>query len=438
MPEKHNKFNTAAAILAVLIFLGAAGYFLYTSPRGPFARSPDSYGNVDKTLPFPERIAQIAAILQWKHRPENRKLNRPTLLKSVELGKSFLIANQKTAGNFNYQYDFVKKTLSQEDNQVRQAGALWGLALLYRDFPDEATKEALMRGLDFFFQVTKDGREHGMFISYPGERECHTGTVALVTLAVIETLRAGTPPDEMRREQLKTYLSGYLAFLKQQQRPDGQFSMSYNMKRDASSGRTSPYYDGETLLALCKAARYLDRGELVPVIQKAARRMAEYYTVISWEKKKDSDETKGFYQWGSMAFREYSDSGWKDAKTFEDTALALAWWMVNTHRVLSSGRNSAYAYEGLVSAYTIAKKRNNQEALNELAYVIDRGLYRMTGWQVGGPLSKDNNFLSSHPADDKMAVGGIMNSKDESPLRIDVTQHQMHAVLLALQNVYME
>lgn len=30
-----------------------------------------------------------------------------------------------------------------------------------------------------------------------------------------------------------------------------------------------------------------------------------------------------------------------------------------------------------------------------------------------------------------MAIGGVQNHRSESALRIDVTQHQMHAVVLA-------
>jgi hypothetical protein len=55
---------------------------------------------------------------------------------------------------------------------------------------------------------------------------------------------------------------------------------------------------------------------------------------------------------------------------------------------------------------------------------------------VGGPLAAENPYLAAHPTDDPLAVGGVMNAASEPPLRIDVAQHQMHAVILALQHVY--
>ena len=66
---------------------------------------------------------------------------------------------------------------------------------------------------------------------------------------------------------------------------------------------------------------------------------------------------------------------------------------------------------------------------------IDKGLYRLTSWQIGGPVDR-NYFLSSNKTDDKVAIGGIMNSCKNPNLRIDVTQHQMHAVILARRFIY--
>jgi hypothetical protein len=44
-----------------------------------------------------------------------------------------------------------------------------------------------------------------------------------------------------------------------------------------------------------------------------------------------------------------------------------------------------------------------------------------------------NQFIRATPTHDVRAVGGIQNHPRESTLRIDVTQHQMHAVILALE-----
>ena len=57
------------------------------------------------------------------------RLTRTILDRSLRAGTSYLLHNQKKEGNFYYQYDFLKKKYSKGDSEVRQAGALWGLAL---------------------------------------------------------------------------------------------------------------------------------------------------------------------------------------------------------------------------------------------------------------------------------------------------------------------
>ena len=121
-----------------------------------------------------------------------------------------------------------------------------------------------------------------------------------------------------------------------------------------------------------------------------------------------------------MAFWEYQDAGWKHADAFGDYVLSLAWWMIHVHKTLERTRNTAYAYEGLIHAYRLAKTRGNAAAAQELAWVVDQGLYKLTCWQVGGPLQFLNGFLSTNPTDDPLAVGGVLNHPREAPLRIDV------------------
>ncbi|MBZ0274141.1 hypothetical protein K8I61_19030 [bacterium] len=390
-----------------------------------------------ESLPFSERIDRVRKSLEWVDRPDDHKIDRATLEHSLELATQFLIANQRTEGNFNYEYDFVQKSMNDDDNQVRQAGALWGVASIHRYKPSPKTAGAVKKGVEFFERHTKS-RKDAMDIAYPGEIMCKTGTVALTALALIEALRVreSFPGEDI--EKFERLLDGYLAHLLRMQRGDGRFAQASLVLNGKPSIGTSPYFDGESLLALAKAARYLGRVELVPAIEKAASAMARFYTFDAWEKDADSEKTKGFYQWGSMAFREYGEAGWANAKDYKNTAVVLAWWMIHTHRTLSRRANTGYAYEGIASAYAIARRMHLADAIDEIAYTIDRGLYKLTAWQVEGPLVRKNRFLMKHRTDDALAIGGVMNAKNLAPLRIDVTQHQSHALILALEEVYSE
>jgi UDP-N-acetylmuramoyl-tripeptide--D-alanyl-D-alanine ligase len=385
--------------------------------------------------------AQVRGYLKdakWKSRTDPLRLDRAAAERSLALARTFLLANQKPEGNFNYEYDFVQKTFTEGDNQVRQAGALWSLALIHLASPAEDVRAGIEKGLAFFAGASVDGPTPGTrVIAYRKDANTSTGTVALVGLTLVDYLRSSPPIDPAHRAQLEAQLDGYLKFLAWTQLPDGHFASKYRLASKTKNKGSSPFYDGETLLCLTKAAKYLGRADLRPVVEKAAPALARDYTVGAWAtEKKDAEKTKQFYQWGSMAFWEYQDAGWKNADLLGDTLLLLAHWQVRTHKIVGRMRNTGYAIEGLAHAYALAEKRGDKAAASELRYVIDTILRRLITWQVGGPLAAECPFLAGHPTTDPLAVGGFMNSKDDPPLRIDVTQHTAHAIILGLKYVY--
>ncbi|MDP8225045.1 MAG: hypothetical protein P9L99_16920 [Candidatus Lernaella stagnicola] len=417
----------AALIVAVVLWLNQERFF------GRMVMPED-------TLAFAEQIKQVRATQKWSDASDYEpQLRRNTLLKSQRLGCGFLYNNQKPEGNFNYEYDYVKRTQSEGDNQVRQAGALWGVALCHSFDPTSESRKALEKGLDFFFRYTRDGPDDSLCVYYPGQKTMATGTMALVSLAIIEYLRFEQELPDARRAELLEKLDGYLKFIKAMQFTAGDFSYGMTRPLKVKVGRSSPYFDGESQLALAKAIKVLGKTEYLPTLKKAVAKTAKKYTVDAWrEDRQDSDLTKSFHQWGSMAFWEYQDAGWEHSDAYADTVVALGWWMIYTHHTLRRTRNTAYAYEGLVHSYRLAKSQGDTVAAADLARVIDKGLSKLTSWQVEGPLRRENSFLRKHRTDDPLAIGGIMNHRREPGLRIDVTQHQMHAVILALQHVYAE
>jgi hypothetical protein len=456
MPGKTKWIVVAVVVVAIVAAL--AVYLLIAQDKGRPSRESEN-----KPVSLAKDIKKTRAKQKWSNYagelggtpPEpgandvreyvKLKMNRDLLTKSFDLGERYLLRNQKPAGNFNYMYDWVAKKMVDQDEQVRQAGALWGIALCFQFRPSPETKAALDKGLKFFFNSSKNGRDGSLVIAYGSETVLRTGTVALVALTIIDYLISDQTLSPEYKQELTSKLDGYLKFLVSLQLPNGRFAQSYNLSDGKRSSHSSPYFDGETLLCLCKAARQLNRTDLVPIIEKAAKSTAEYYTIIAWRKDKDSKLTKGFFQWGSMAFVEYYQAKWKNYETYADVTMALNWWMIHTHRSLKMKRNHAYALEGLISAYRIAKMRNDTAAMVDLLYNIDRSFYKLTAWQIGSPLANQNSYLRDHPTDDPLAVGGVMNAESpgiprpgdtQAELRIDVTQHQMHAVAMALQYVY--
>nr|HPI98846.1 hypothetical protein [Synergistales bacterium] len=178
-------------------------------------------------------------------------LDRKILDSSLELGRGFLLSHQKEAGNFSYEYDWINRTFSRGDNQVRQAGAAWGIALIYQDSPDDVTEKAIRKAIRFFRERSKVRSTGSRYVVYPGESSGSTGTVALCALTLIDFLR-GTG-ERLTPEEYGEYrklLDEYLQFLVEARDSSGLWHRSFLFLNGSPYGASSPYFDGESLLAL--------------------------------------------------------------------------------------------------------------------------------------------------------------------------------------------
>jgi len=362
-----------------------------------------------------------------------RRLSHQVLTSSIALATRFLVAHQKSEGNFDYEYDWRRRRFSPEDQETRQAGALWGLTLAYAGAPSPVLSRAIERGLAYFNQHSRlvDGTR---CTAYPGSDVGHAGTLALVALSHIEYLRAARSLPDASRARLETMTTEYLNMLLRSQAPDGRWFNDYELGRCEPGGESSSYSDGEALLALVKAAKYLGRADLFPTIMTAAAAGKRFNIDEALAKHGDSDVTKGYYQWSSMAFYELDTSGLAATQVYGDTVLRLADWVIDRHHILTRNRNTAYAFEGIAHAYALAKRRGETARAAKYACVIDVGLERLVRWQVGGPLSSLYTASISRP--DELAAGGVQNEAFDPALRIDVTQHQLHATQLARDYLY--
>ena len=376
----------------------------------------------------------------WQQEIKTPPLSREILIQSLEAARAYYLNQQKTEGNFKYLLDISDGQTADDDNQVRQAGAIWGLACLNRDFFNEPTRRALLLGFDFFIQNIKTLPTGETVIVYPGEKNLNSGTVALFCLALTDFL-AGQDKylDQSTKDKYRRILFTHIGFLRTMELDDGSWSRAYELSSGIRKPVPSSYYDGETLLAYCKVARLYNRKDLIRRINFALPRLIHRYTVQTWQPDGDQDLTKGFYQWGSMAFAEYIEAGWEPhAKLAADAALALAWWQIDENQLESKKANVAYAVEGLASAWKIAKMTGRKEAEDRLKPIIDNIMGKLILCQYKGPYMQYNPYLMSLKNVVPEAYGGITAAQNSPLVRIDNVQHQVHATLLMLKYLYQE
>jgi len=387
---------------------------------------------------FRSRIRWHAQESTWTRKRKKPPLTRSMLVTSVEGARAYLLNHQKPEGNFNYAYDIVLNQVSEADNPVRQAGALWALASLCRDRPTSETRHAAIRGLDFFFRWSKPVPSGHIAPTYPGTQTVKTGMVALTCLAITDFCRGQkTYVTKPGLGLYKSWLRQYLGHLESMELDNGSWGSQYLIELRERDPEPSAYYDGECLLAYCRAARYMGFTDLIPKIEKIARQLAERYTVEAWDEDFDSDEAKAFLHWGCMAFAEYAEAGWKDADLMGEAALALVWWAVHGHYVHLRKGNTAYAVEGMMAAYRIAQLRNDRETMARLRTLASDMLQHLLSMQVGSPL-QDKNLPASERKSSKWAHGGVVMERGSGMIRIDVVQHQLNASLMALDLLFPE
>jgi len=374
------------------------------------------------------------------HGPDKHMITEKDMSTALSLGTSFMLQSQYESGHFSYQYDWKLGADPTENDAgqvspVREAGAAWGLALIALDVEqtegshDPKLVKALRKTLDFFekhSQLTDQGLR---LIAYPGleGKLGDTGTLAILTLANVDYLRTQAPEKKERAHRLE-FLNALLKSLRASITKDGLVHKRYSLSKGTFQGGHTPYYDGEVLLALTKAAKYLGFSELWPDINQLTQAGWNHIVRKGLRAQQDLPVMKGYYQWSSMAWHELLNSEHAaEYEKFQHRLVDYGLWMVEVHGVAHRALNTGYAYEGLIPAFLSAKKAGLPEAQNILGCAIDLGMRRVTGMQLGHPLAVG---LAAEAPSLERTRGGVQNSLKESGLRIDTTQHQMHAVIM--------
>jgi len=372
---------------------------------------------------------------------KTESLDKSSLDKALELGAKFLISRQKSEGNFHYEYDWEKQQNSDDDNSVRQAGTTWGLAFLHADAPNPELSQAVLKALKFFAQYSVEGDHGSRFVRYPGEPEGKLGTIALLALAHIDFLRSQPQISNEEKKTLQHHLEGYIKFLLHAETSVGNGKHKNHVfhGKYTHSGKPiaddSAYFDGEALLALVRAARhssqFKDLWETIPRVARGGWMINAEHGLKKGDKVKEKDlkRLKGFYQWSSMAMYELLQTDSKKFEPFQQHILNYADWRLASvkYPLDAKEHNIAVTLEGLVPAYLVALRAKDSQRSDKIGCLLRKAIKNLNIMQVGHPEAEGGALKASK--DDRHAFGGVQPSRNSPKLRIDTTQHQMHAVM---------
>src|SRR5262245_36668867 len=142
------------------------------------AAADSADGNVSVTHGQGKALKASGASVEVS-RPCGPSLTRADLDAGIDLGGRYLLAAQRPNGDFVYEVDWTTGDESIEDNPVRQAGATWGMSLLYRETRNPEYRIALDHSLARWMAEAHvaDGR---LWFGERGARSGKLGTVALI------------------------------------------------------------------------------------------------------------------------------------------------------------------------------------------------------------------------------------------------------------------
>ena len=398
--------------------------------------------------PWETQLTNLSKPQLWLQHIAPPAVTADALDESIEGMRIYYQNHQLPEGNFRYGLDMTDDIEIDDDNAVRQAGALWGLALLNRERFTENTRRQLLLGLDFFIRAMRPVQDSAqMVVTYQSSRKIKTGMVALFCLAVTDFLEA--QDDYMTEEQCAPYIDALcknLKYLRSIEMDDGSwfemYDHSVSEEERAAMADSSPYFDGEALLAYLTALRYFRKhpGITAPEglqsrVEFALPRLIKKYAVDALDPEGDEAQAKGFYQWGAMSCALFCEDYPQSplAQIAARGTLALTWWQIYDNRVEYREGNTGYAVEGLVAAWRIAKQYGHDDYAKTIRNTIVNIMAKLLTWQVGTDAGTHNPFLKywSEKGCSKRAFGGVLAAQNSGFIRIDNVQHQLHATLLA-------
>lgn len=354
--------------------------------------------------------------------PCDIRLTRADVDAAIALGGRYLVSAQREDGSFVYEVDWMTGEESADDNVVRQAGATWGVALLHRETREPDHRAAVDRSLRKWDTAVReiDGRR---WLADGEFRSGKLGAVALIGLSLLERLAVPEGLDDPAR--MRASLDALCRFVEDARSPSGGFQKAFDTRTGNHSGAADPYSSGEALLLLARSGIELGEPDRLERALAWAEEDYHEFVVRPLADEPDPDVTKGYYQWGSMTWFAFATAG-HAPETWGRRLIEQALWMVDVHRTLSRKRNTGYAYEGIVPAWEWARRTGNEDTARKLACVVHQGLRKLCSWQLGHPLA--SSALRSAP---EQFHGAVQNHARQSALRIDVTQHQLHALMYA-------
>ena len=197
---------------------------------------------------------------------------RTALRAAAAAGAAFLLRHQQSGGRYTYIYDAATNgELPAGYNLPRHAGTTYFLAQWARYANDPEARRGAIAALVYLRRTA--WRRCGEHRCIGQSRIADVGSAALALVAASEVLAGG----ENRIARL--LVDELSAFLRAQQRPDGELMHEYDLQEGHPNDVQHLFYSGEAAFALLRAHRVTGNDDDL----EAARRLLDHLTGAGWD-----------------------------------------------------------------------------------------------------------------------------------------------------------
>lgn len=339
---------------------------------------------------------------------------------------SWLLAAQEPSGHFRYEYVPYEDRYLDDDNIVRQAGALYGLgeALHHGAGNAEDITAAMKRSIRYFESLSPEGKVGTVTFRCVADSatstRCKLGATALALTGILRLAES----DAGAAREYAPLISSYAAFVTAMQKDTGGFQGTFRTTTGATQSiAESSYSTGEALLALVRYDAYRPDPTLKARIDKT-------FSYIMSSVPFDS----ALYLWAMAALADWYPQ--KPRAEYVSYTQAYTDWRMNGFVAQrGTGHNMCAYTEGLALAYSVL---DNVLSPSVLARYTDEMLFWLAKermLQVGVTDKTRVVFASGRPSfvtivNPARAYGGFLTGNTALTQRIDFTQHCLTTYLV--------
>jgi len=365
--------------------------------------------------------------LRHRYPPEVTLSATEDMLRAAAVGAGGYLARAVRAdGMYRYEVNGIDDHETDDYNWPRHCGATWYLAETANYTRDPVLLAAATRAA----RRLVDGA-----VAACGEHRCvavgdraDLGSSALGLLALVEIVEGGIVPE------LMPVVRELAAFLRSQQRPDGEFKHFYDRRTNTPIDEQSLYYTGEAAFALARAERLTHDRRDLDAASRALAHLVDYpFWYFGWH-----------YFWGAEHWTCHALGAlWEKAPNRKALDFCMQWQeAVRTTAIWDREANPEYdgatsagpfvppalvgtatRMEAAVSTLIVARLAGvPAKEVDALEFGIEKGLAFLMRFQLlPGPeqVMKAPRFMR----------GGIPNTPTDLTVRIDNPQHAGTALL---------